>query len=124
MMPSPTLSRRSSPVLTQAAGTDRCINNLNTSSILQARANTAPQPFSPFIVLSRSPTNCPVNAHWRPYVARCGYCSTNYTVIARMDTFAGDLAKISSLAGVRLAKDVHSHGSSSDGHHPTTARQS
>ena len=62
-----------------------------------------------------------MNAHWRPYVARCGYCSTNYTVIARMETFAADLAKISSLAGVRLAKDVHTHQSSSGGHHPTTA---
>ena len=78
----------------------RYINNLNTSSIIQARANTAPQPLSPFIVLSSSPTNCPVDSHWRPYVSRCGYCSTNYTLIARMDMFAGDLAKISSLAGV------------------------
>ena len=64
-----------------------------------------------------------MNAHWHPYWSRCGYCSTNYTVIARMETFAADLAKISALAGVRLEKEkvVHSHGSSSDGHHPTTA---
>ena len=58
---------------------------------------------------TRSPTNCPVNTHWRPYVTDCGYCSTNYTVIAKVDTFAADLEKISSLAGVRLKKDVHSN---------------
>ena len=39
-------------------------------------------------------------------MSRCDYCSINYTVIAKVDTFAADLEKISSLAGARLKKDV------------------
>ena len=64
-----------------------------------------------------------MNVHWRPYVSRCHYCSTNYTVIAKFETFTADLEKISSLAGVRLESDVHSHQSSRGevGHHQTTA---
>ena len=29
---------------------------------------------------------CSVNIHWRPYIARCLYCTANYTVIGRMET--------------------------------------
>ena len=41
-----------------------------------------------------------MDVHWRPYVDRCDYCSFNYTVIVKLETFAKDEERISAMAGL------------------------
>jgi len=36
-------------------------------------------------------STCTFNGHWRPFVSRCAYCTTNYTLIAKFETFKEDL---------------------------------
>ena len=44
-------------------------------------------------------------------MARCDYCSVNYTVIGKMETFGSDLGKISALSGAGWDSDLHRHQS-------------
>ena len=57
--------------------------------------------------IGKHTSDCPVDVHWRPYVARCDYCSINYTVIAKFETFAKDLEKISAMANLALSGSIH-----------------
>ena len=37
--------------------------------------------------------------HWRPFYKRCGYCSTPFDVIGKMETFNEDIKYIMDTAG-------------------------
>ena len=54
---------------------------------------------------------CHMDVHWQPYIARCAFCSINYTVVAKLETFQDDLMFIGRLAGVTF-KEIVSHDSS------------
>ena len=41
-----------------------------------------------------------MNQHWRPFNALCGFCSFNYTVISKTETFDEDEARIMELLGM------------------------
>jgi len=62
-------------------------------------------------------TPCDLDKHWKPFVSRCAYCTTHYTVIAKAETFKDDLRYISHLANVTFEEEVQKN------HHsgPTTA---
>ena len=32
-----------------------------------------------------------IDAHWRPFYLRCGYCEVDYDIIGKMETFEDDL---------------------------------
>ena len=50
-----------------------------------------------------------MDVHWRPYLARCGYCSLSYTAIARLESLDEDLYYIGMLAGVSFSSvELHS----------------
>ena len=45
-------------------------------------------------------SECDLDRHWRPFISRCGYCSFNYKVIAKLETFNEDRKFIGKLADV------------------------
>eukprot|EP00090_Calanus_glacialis_P020054 TRINITY_DN30843_c0_g1_i1.p1 TRINITY_DN30843_c0_g1~~TRINITY_DN30843_c0_g1_i1.p1 ORF type:complete len:323 (-),score=62.46 TRINITY_DN30843_c0_g1_i1:33-893(-) len=47
----------------------------------------------------RTYSECPMNNHWRPYLSRCAYCSTNYTVVAKLETLQEDLTYLGQMVG-------------------------
>ena len=47
-------------------------------------------------------SNCRLDKHWLPFIARCGYCDIPYLVIAKAETFHIDQRFIGQLAGVTL----------------------
>jgi len=75
--------------------------------------------FSSFIkmVIERLKNLCPAHKnctfftnhlddHWRPYSSRCGYCSTHYTVIAKLETFDKGLKYIGRLANISFKGEL------------------
>jgi len=54
---------------------------------------------------------CTFNGHWRPFVSRCAYCTTNYTLIATFETFKEDLWYIGRLANVTFVEKVQNNPS-------------
>jgi len=54
---------------------------------------------------------CTINGHWRPFVSRCAYCTTNYTLIAKFETFKEDLWYIGRLANVTFVEKVQNNPS-------------
>jgi len=51
-------------------------------------------------------SSCGLDKHWKPFVSRCAYCTTHYTVIAKAETFKEDLRYISHLANVTFVEEV------------------
>ena len=45
-------------------------------------------------------SKCDLDRHWRPFISRCGYCTINYKVIAKLETFNEDRKFIGKLADV------------------------
>ena len=45
---------------------------------------------------------CVLDQHWRSFLARCGYCDINYTVIAKSESFTEDRKLIGKLANVEF----------------------
>ena len=60
----------------------------------------------------RTLTTCKMNLHWKPFIARCKYCSVPYTVIGKLETMKKDLHYISQMAGVEFKQGVSKHTSS------------
>jgi len=56
-------------------------------------------------------STCTFNTHWKPFVSRCAYCTTNYTLIAKFETFQEDLWYIGKLANVRFVEKVQNNPS-------------
>ena len=48
----------------------------------------------------RSYSDCQLNNHWLPYVARCAYCTANYTVVAKLESLDDDLFFIGKMVGI------------------------
>ena len=46
-----------------------------------------------------SHTDCDVNNHWTPYITRCGYCATKYSVVVQLDSLEEDLLHVGKMAG-------------------------
>ena len=44
--------------------------------------------------------HCLLDRHWRTFIAQCGFCDINYTVIAKSESFTEDLKFIEKLANV------------------------
>ena len=57
------------------------------------------------------PARCHLDVHWRPFYARCAFCSTHYKVIAKAETFSEDLAQIGRMAGIQFPTLVTHHSS-------------
>ena len=57
------------------------------------------------------PARCHLDVHWRPFYARCAFCSTHYKVIAKAETFSTDLEQIGRIAGLQLPALVTHHSS-------------
>ena len=51
-----------------------------------------------------------MNNHWKPYLSRCAYCITNYTVVAKLDTLEDDLSFIGEIRDVVAALVVDTDG--------------
>ena len=45
-------------------------------------------------------TNCDLDRHWLPFISQCGYCTFDYKVIAKLETFNEDRKFIGKLADV------------------------
>jgi len=58
--------------------------------------------------MCRSPGRqpCRLNVHWRPFVSRCAFCSTPYTVIAKAETSLEDIRYIGFLTNVTFEEKV------------------
>ena len=57
------------------------------------------------------PARCHLDVHWRPFYARCAFCTTHYKVIAKAETFSTDLEQIGRLAGIHFPTLVTHHSS-------------
>ena len=57
------------------------------------------------------PARCHLDVHWRPFYARCAFCSTHYKVIAKAETFSEDLKQIGRMAGLHFPTLVTHHSS-------------
>ena len=57
------------------------------------------------------PARCHLDVHWRPFYARCAFCSTHYKVIAKAETFSTDLEQIGRMAGLHFPTLVTHHSS-------------
>ena len=42
-----------------------------------------------------------MNIHWRPMIAHCFFCSINYTVISKMETYSEDKARFLKMVGIK-----------------------
>ena len=45
-----------------------------------------------------------MNQHWRPYNALCAFCSYNYSVISKSETFAEDESHVRNILGYQDQK--------------------
>ena len=50
----------------------------------------------------RSVNKCDLDDHWKPFIARCGYCDIPYKVIAKAENFAEDQKFIGKLANIEF----------------------
>ena len=57
------------------------------------------------------PARCHLDVHWRPFYARCAFCSTHYKVIAKAETFSTDMEQIGRLSGLQFPTLVTHHSS-------------
>lgn len=48
--------------------------------------------------------------HWRPYIAQCGYCDLNYTLVGRLEQFGAAEARVAELAGISFQAKEQSGG--------------
>ena len=46
---------------------------------------------------------CHYNNHWKPYIAKCGYCDFPFKIIAKKETFKQDQRFIGKLAGIQFS---------------------
>ena len=56
-----------------------------------------------------------IDAHWRPFHLRCGYCDIKYDLIGKMETFQEDMEavfKARNITGYKLKKQLNVHKSS------------
>jgi len=56
-------------------------------------------------------SDCGFNGHWRPFVSRCAYCTTPYTIIAKFETFKEDLRYIGMIANITFVDKVQNNPS-------------
>ena len=42
-----------------------------------------------------------MNIHWRPMIAHCFFCSINYTVISKMETYSEDKDRFLKMVGIK-----------------------
>ena len=49
-----------------------------------------------------------IDAHWRPFYLRCGYCEAEYDVIGKMETFEDDLKFIFESKNLTMASSSNS----------------
>lgn len=90
--------------------------------LLQTRYNGSGFPAFVTMVLRRSKRLCPapgvrpcsLDKHWKPFISRCGYCTTHYNIIAKSETFSRDLRHISRLANVTFEEKTKGNSGSGD----------
>lgn len=73
--------------------------------IVETAGKTCPSP-------GRRP--CRLNLHWQPFVSRCAFCTTPYTVIAKAETSSQDIRYIGYLTNVTFEEGVEMNLSGDD----------
>lgn len=95
----------SSPRLVSAFEDKMLYQNDKSYSKLASKVNGSFANFAHHIITTFEKCNgphkpCKNDVHWRRYVDRCSYCSINYDVIGKMETFSRDVRFIFSSTAV------------------------